>query len=192
MSLTAVTYPDNSTYLRLLYQTHPFRTSVSFFFLMIRRPPRSTLFPYTTLFRSLPEQRGHLRAVEPLQQPGPQPPDPVLPARRPAQSEQQFGRVPVERRQGIAPAGYGQIGERIHVHVAVAGVSEDRHRNAARRRRRADPGDIVGQLLERHAPVLDDLQGASVLREAGQGGARQAAYRPQRLEARSVDCRRPS
>src|SRR4051812_26002359 len=26
---------------------------VYFFFLMIRRPPRSTLFPYTTLFRSL-------------------------------------------------------------------------------------------------------------------------------------------
>src|SRR3989442_6137539 len=28
------------------------RCFVSFFFLMIRRPPRSTLFPYTTLFRS--------------------------------------------------------------------------------------------------------------------------------------------
>src|SRR3712207_6854569 len=27
---------------------------MSFFFLMIRRPPRSTLFPYTTLFRSIP------------------------------------------------------------------------------------------------------------------------------------------
>src|SRR6478609_11086832 len=27
-----------------------------FFFLMIRRPPRSTLFPYTTLFRSPPER----------------------------------------------------------------------------------------------------------------------------------------
>src|ERR1039457_2260097 len=26
---------------------------LSFFFLMIRRPPRSTLFPYTTLFRSV-------------------------------------------------------------------------------------------------------------------------------------------
>src|SRR6266850_7297599 len=26
---------------------------IHFFFLMIRRPPRSTLFPYTTLFRSL-------------------------------------------------------------------------------------------------------------------------------------------
>src|SRR2546429_7234963 len=37
----------------------PFETAYStpqlplFFFLMIRRPPRSTLFPYTTLFRSL-------------------------------------------------------------------------------------------------------------------------------------------
>src|SRR5690554_8228210 len=32
-----------------------------FFFLMIRRPPRSTLFPYTTLFRSwgLPERAVH-------------------------------------------------------------------------------------------------------------------------------------
>src|SRR3712207_8059733 len=32
-----------------------------FFFLMIRRPPRSTLFPYTTLFRSVQE-----RLVEPV------------------------------------------------------------------------------------------------------------------------------
>src|SRR3989337_3741698 len=29
-----------------------------FFFLMIRRPPRSTLFPYTTLFRSRPRLAG--------------------------------------------------------------------------------------------------------------------------------------
>src|SRR4030095_17213086 len=28
-------------------------SSASVFFLMIRRPPRSTLFPYTTLFRSV-------------------------------------------------------------------------------------------------------------------------------------------
>src|SRR2546430_5743860 len=39
--------------------------SLFFFFLMIRRPPRSTLFPYTTLFRSLPpkpdgERRQHV------------------------------------------------------------------------------------------------------------------------------------
>src|SRR2546429_2508084 len=31
-----------------------------FFFLMIRRPPRSTLFPYTTLFRSGPKPRPHI------------------------------------------------------------------------------------------------------------------------------------
>src|SRR2546429_5247999 len=30
----------------------------TFFFLMIRRPPRSTLFPYTTLFRSDIELKG--------------------------------------------------------------------------------------------------------------------------------------
>src|SRR5260221_11959543 len=38
-----------------------------FFFLMIRRPPRSTLFPYTTLFRSgLPGQdRLWLRVAHP-------------------------------------------------------------------------------------------------------------------------------
>src|SRR5687768_18217399 len=29
-----------------------------FFFLMIRRPPRSTLFPYTTLFRSVEDDSG--------------------------------------------------------------------------------------------------------------------------------------
>src|SRR2546425_13301306 len=40
--------------------------SLFFFFLMIRRPPRSTLFPYTTLFRSLDRQL--LFAVEPVAQ----------------------------------------------------------------------------------------------------------------------------
>src|SRR2546425_7083910 len=34
-----------------------------FFFLMIRRPPRSTLFPYTTLFRSL-AHHGHEQGQE--------------------------------------------------------------------------------------------------------------------------------
>src|SRR5256885_15951520 len=41
-----------------------------FFFLMIRRPPRSTLFPYTTLFRSQPPSARpvpppHRRAIAP-------------------------------------------------------------------------------------------------------------------------------
>src|SRR2546430_15167593 len=45
-----------------------------FFFLMIRRPPRSTLFPYTTLFRSrnhfltmdLELAVGHWESLQPL------------------------------------------------------------------------------------------------------------------------------
>src|SRR3712207_7155760 len=40
-----------------------------FFFLMIRRPPRSTLFPYTTLFRSPPRRSG----PAPHHQGGPRP-----------------------------------------------------------------------------------------------------------------------
>src|SRR4029434_11341104 len=34
-------------------------THTHIFFLMIRRPPRSTLFPYTTLFRSHPRSKTH-------------------------------------------------------------------------------------------------------------------------------------
>src|SRR3990172_8331739 len=35
-----------------LNSSHAYISFFLFFFLMIRRPPRSTLFPYTTLFRS--------------------------------------------------------------------------------------------------------------------------------------------
>src|SRR5437588_9941824 len=38
-------------YLKLYYSHHLTRHAL-YFFIMIRRPPRSTLFPYTTLFRS--------------------------------------------------------------------------------------------------------------------------------------------
>src|SRR5258708_24339462 len=34
-----------------------------FFFLMIRRPPRSTLFPYTTLFRSAWDRKNRTKLV---------------------------------------------------------------------------------------------------------------------------------
>src|SRR3712207_8586326 len=42
------------------------------FFLMIRRPPRSTLFPYTTLFRSAdrPQARPGVRRPAPRQRAG--------------------------------------------------------------------------------------------------------------------------
>src|SRR3712207_7492432 len=53
-----------------------------FFFLMIRRPPRSTLFPYTTLFRSAPRHGRGLGLLG-------EPPEHLLPELR---------RVPHERR----------------------------------------------------------------------------------------------
>src|SRR5438034_8195144 len=36
------------------------------FFLIIRRPPRSTLFPYTTLFRSAPKNRSKIHFIPDL------------------------------------------------------------------------------------------------------------------------------
>src|SRR2546423_4097828 len=47
------------TFLLNLFMIHP---PIFFFFLMIRRPPRSTLFPYTTLFRSHAHARGRGQA----------------------------------------------------------------------------------------------------------------------------------
>src|SRR5207302_10089792 len=38
---------------QLLSALYSYSALLLFFFLMIRRPPRSTLFPYTTLFRSM-------------------------------------------------------------------------------------------------------------------------------------------
>src|SRR5438874_13339028 len=40
--------------------------AVFIFFLMIRRPPRSTLFPYTTLFRSIKLLVGAKECLEPF------------------------------------------------------------------------------------------------------------------------------
>src|SRR4029434_3390934 len=42
--------------------THTHQKNTHIFFLMIRRPPRSTLFPYTTLFRSTEEHTSELQS----------------------------------------------------------------------------------------------------------------------------------
>src|SRR5437588_7147704 len=61
------------------------RHDLFFFFLMIRRPPRSTLFPYTTLFRSLQHPRRAAERYGPI---GGAPPVPKLPLRRLKRSEE--------------------------------------------------------------------------------------------------------
>src|SRR2546430_10044326 len=68
-------------------------TSVAyfFFFLMIRRPPRSTLFPYTTLFRSRVARRSVRRDR----------------ARRPGRSRRGDPPAGARRPRGGGPAGAG-------------------------------------------------------------------------------------
>src|SRR5256885_11006349 len=44
--------------LAFIFNTYDITLFFLFFFLMIRRPPRSTLFPYTTLFRSPRKKSG--------------------------------------------------------------------------------------------------------------------------------------
>src|SRR5215210_7706645 len=67
---------------------------LGFFFLMIRRPPRSTLFPYTTLFR--PTRRGGAAVQRPGQGPA------GLRPRRPAGATP-AGAVPRPARPGPPP-----------------------------------------------------------------------------------------
>src|SRR5260221_6573155 len=59
-----------------------------FFFLMIRRPPRSTLFPYTTLFRSSLDDRNFCRHGCGPAAPAGLPPLSPQPARRSWRSEE--------------------------------------------------------------------------------------------------------
>src|SRR3712207_7809345 len=63
---------------------------IFFFFLMIRRPPRSTLFPYTTLFRS---HVGHARRRA------------AAGGAHPGGGRLRLGRVPLRPHRGHAPGG---------------------------------------------------------------------------------------
>src|SRR3712207_7396127 len=80
-----------------------------FFFLMIRRPPRSTLFPYTTLFRSAPvAERVDARRLRPRQR--------VADRRRPREAA---------AAEPLAAAG-GQGHRPAHAHGAAHADDQDR------------------------------------------------------------------
>src|SRR3712207_7980358 len=70
---------------------------------MIRRPPRSTLFPYTTLFRSSPLARGGIEAL----------------GARPHGRRRAPGAPPGYYREGPAPLGESRKGSRHCAAVAV-------------------------------------------------------------------------
>src|SRR2546422_4417185 len=85
-----------------------------FFFLMIRRPPRSTLFPYTTLFRSVLHRRAQEVGDADARGAGPEHDDPLLLQRRSGHPDRAENRaegdgrrtlnVVVERQELIAVA----------------------------------------------------------------------------------------
>src|SRR2546427_12041642 len=114
-----------------------------FFFLMIRRPPRSTLFPYTTLFRSrLPRVRDREGALLPKKgAPGP--------GRRARSGGHRRG---ARARRGPAPVVLAAG------HVGAAGGLAPPPRKAPRGGERAPPGG-AGPGAEGHAAP------------AGRGGA---------------------
>src|SRR6266853_4139211 len=122
--------------------TLTFFSFVFFFFLMIRRPPRSTLFPYTTLFRSRswvgiaarPRQgragtcgggRAHTRRVQEIQH---------------------RARNPVRQRQGGAQAGGPRLPFR-HLHQGLVAASRRGGKGGCRARCRSRRPEGVAERL---------------------------------------------
>src|SRR3712207_7452753 len=79
---------------------------------MIRRPPRSTLFPYTTLFRSLPPVLADV---------GVQPGHPEIPV---AVDDAQAGRRPFPRNGDLQAIGEGTL-DNVARHGGLADRSEE-------------------------------------------------------------------
>src|SRR2546429_2601437 len=142
---------------------------------MIRRPPRSTLFPYTTLFRSprcresgAPSDRQVLAGIPPDNRPGSDRPpgDPRDPAKR---GDAQQAGVPVARAQSPGARRSPNDVESAHVGPQRRGYSDgavllliildDRDNRA----REGQAGSIEG---------VDELRLATLLPEADVGPAR--------------------
>src|SRR2546426_6621692 len=131
---------------------------------MIRRPPRSTLFPYTTLFRSEPE-RARPRLADPrvaLERAA----DDVLEHRHPAECAHELpGAGDAEPRDALW-AGAGDVGAgeddppRVRVRVAGDAVEE---RGFAGSVRADEPDDLARRDRERDLLVGDEA--AEALRD---------------------------
>src|SRR6266540_7389351 len=101
---------------------------------MIRRPPRSTLFPYTTLFRSRhPDALRALRPVPEHERPH-RDLEPVVVANEPA-------RLALAR--SLAVAGLLQLARHVDLRDAQPRVQLERPRVDARRQREAPPLELA-------------------------------------------------
>src|SRR2546422_8349608 len=129
-----------------------------FFFLMIRRPPRSTLFPYTTLFRQrvpLEQRRDHADLGAEERHAGA--------VDEAGLHDQPLGECPRQGARRRAPREERLARDVLHVHeerlVEAAEVDERddvglRHRTAERTERRANRVLLEVQALDSHCRVV--------------------------------------
>src|SRR6266536_5960233 len=165
----------------------------SFFFLMIRRPPRSTLFPYTTLFRSeISTAKPRREAPE---APRDEPQFPSLPRSRPA--------ARVSAGDGGRRAGANRGAGADRGAQCAAGVlqeprpaREDRF-GEPRSARQGQDGDVLGRRASEPGRYHAELQDAGRLlrgpfpRGDPEGGAAGAGRAAADLPAGSQGRRRP-
>src|SRR2546430_9887375 len=138
-------------------------SSIWFFFLMIRRPPRSTLFPYTTLFRS--RRGGHAGRLR----------DARRAPRGLGSRRARRGPPPAVRRPRAARALSGGRLPR--------GARRGRGRGGARPLRRARARARAGPAAPARAPRDDDrhrpaVEGPPAVDRPPQGGDRPPRLRP--------------
>src|ERR1044072_5687569 len=127
---------------------------------MIRRPPRSTLFPYTTLFRSALLADAPLGRLDELEHPD-----------RPAL-------VPAAQRQ---PEGRGRLA------LALTGVHDHQRPVAPLPRREAVVGDVLGSALRHQATLRSRTTSA---RPSAARSSRRTSSAPRRSARRTARPRR--
>src|SRR3989442_13123460 len=127
---------------------------------MIRRPPRSTLFPYTTLFRSDDEDPRHLREAEPRD--GERGGEHRGWAHRVEQGPDRPRRRREEERRGDVGGGEGTVGEQRR----AEGVERDRDDPPGRSEEAPRPGideKAEGTREHRHPRTAREQQGVEVV-----------------------------
>src|SRR2546425_7468719 len=117
---------SNAKLHRSVYAQYLSASYMDFFFLMIRRPPRSTLFPYTTLFRS-----RQARSI-------------VLPS---------HVQIPIDRHPVQGAAWENQMPALPHHDCATAWLVAANHPGTARRVERQGAARVIQRAAEQYRAV---------------------------------------
>ncbi len=104
-----------------------------------------------------------------LQHGGAQPPVAVLSARGSAQPSDELGHVPEQPQKALFEFGHRGVDHRVDVQVSVAGVPEGRDVDAGILCGGTHARQVFPEMWDRHAPVFNDLQRASVIGQGGEG-----------------------